>query len=519
MDRRDSESIQANMRTPDDLEGEGLSPQNAREVLPGTRFLIVSYGGAGGDALYALKKQLEREFRPEELREKVRILAVDSDETARFGMTEQTDGATGQRYPVRTERFGPREFFWLDPGPAQRAVLFDQLGTASAWLNPALAQRIREQPHTYLDGRGAAGTRQVGRLLIAQEENCRFFQERIRQLVRELTNNNTDLLRIFVLSGIAGGTGSGIVIDASYLIRYAVSQMPWMQVRVRLGGFLLLPPTGASRDPISICKGNGNGYAALKEIDYFMTLTRRGEVYEQSFGSCQIRSGEDLFDACYLVDGSASGVAFSDPGDRALSVLTGSLVEMLSAQPTPDDPLAAADAFLTDPAAFVSTMLSTLPERIAPRDANYIYGALGCAQIRISPDLPETQAARQIVEEMLGDGGTAAPLADLDTLRLPMRYFCPRRVVLIPREAKNLQDFVKAEIAGKLLEPVLVADSTSADQISCYTQLSCLPAYLFRWVSRAERDYERQLFGMGLHMSETPEGKNWRGMPKLTREY
>ena len=52
-------NIRENLKKLDCLEGEGIFPHLKRSITLDSRFLFVSYGGAGGDVLYALKKKLQ----------------------------------------------------------------------------------------------------------------------------------------------------------------------------------------------------------------------------------------------------------------------------------------------------------------------------------------------------------------------------------------------------------------------------------------------------------------------------
>ena len=446
MDKRDSELIQSNLKALDYMEGEGLFPRDTRSVLPNTRFLIVSYGGTGGAALYTLKKQLEREFKPKELGEKVRILAVDTDETARYEQKVETDEETGQQHTTTKELFTAAEFHWLDAAPARNAVFNNHLQDAEHWVNPSLIELIWAKPRDYLDGNGAASTRQVGRLLITQEETYQQFEDKIKQLVKELTDNNGDQLKIFVLSGIAGGTGSGIVIDASFLIRSIVEDMNVLENRVKMCGIILLPPTGNSQKPVDIDKGNRNGYAALKEIDHFMTMGVRGEAYEQTFGYHHIRVDKNLFDTCYLVDGSITGMGFNDPRGRAMSVVADCIVDMISSQQAVGAAIQTVDAFMSDANAYTDTLLSQTPYNIAPRDANFIYCALGHAQTLIPLDLLKAYVAKGVFDKMYALFEKAGRVTDQDVKAFLDKVGCPKDGFLDgagrtkPRELRNQID-------------------------------------------------------------------------------
>ncbi len=168
--------------------------------------------------------------------------------------------------------------------------------------------------------------------------NIAAVTTKVRKRVAELTNNTHFPLQVFILTGIAGGTGSGAVIDLTYLIRNTVESMPgnldnpgcFVPARSQYCGFILLPPTGVSTDPLYIDRGNRNGYAAMKEINYFMGIRERGDSYEMTYGNGQrVCSRKNIFDECWLV-GDTGGIVFSDPREVAINDLAATLLNRVA---------------------------------------------------------------------------------------------------------------------------------------------------------------------------------------------
>jgi serine/threonine protein kinase len=138
-----------------------------------------------------------------------------------------------------------------------------------SWLNPKLLYRIPRSQVT-------TGVRALGRLAF-----CDNYRSIVRRLQLELetaldpaslTNaaRHTGLgirgnrPRIYIIAGLAGGTGSGMFLDVAYTARALLRQMGYEAPDVV--GLLLLPPVDSSRTRVLPL---GNTYAALTELNHF----------------------------------------------------------------------------------------------------------------------------------------------------------------------------------------------------------------------------------------------------------
>ncbi|MBR5094526.1 MAG: hypothetical protein IK095_05480 [Oscillospiraceae bacterium] len=417
-----------------DIDRGGIFPELKRSIIKGNSFLIVSYGGTGGDALEVIKQNLQRYLDPQEMDRYVRILAIDTDTTAQYRDVPDTEsGAQGKTR--KEERFTGKEFFWLDNKPGRQAVdLYASDGAMQSWINPRIVEKI-EADKTTLAGDGASATRQFGRVLLYPQTTVVNLQTRITTLAGQITAGNANRLRVMIVSGISGGTGSGIVVDASYLIRDAIDRMPGgMKGRTDYMGFLLLPPTGKSEDPNEISRGDRNGAAALKEIDHFMTIANRKEQYVANFQSQQIVSNDNIFTTCYLIDGVFSGVALEDPRGKANEVVSDSILDMMTSQPAASKAgrtQATVDSFICDANAAATHIVANLPQQKAPRSANYIYCALGHGKTLIPLDLMKAYVAKMVFDRIYGmylkcsDVQPSDIEAFVKEVRVPLGSFVP----------------------------------------------------------------------------------------------
>ncbi len=144
---------------------------------------------------------------------------------------------------------------------------------------------------------GANGIRQIGRFMLFQNINevrSRF----ITAIEKVLNGSSSTNLKIFILTGIGGGTGSGTFLDVAYVIRQvALDKTP----NVQLHGYVFTP---------DLNKGNGgddssmyrNGYASLKELDYWMSASEHQNHFIQRYNvNFIVNSNARPFDFCHLI--------------------------------------------------------------------------------------------------------------------------------------------------------------------------------------------------------------------------
>lgn len=103
-------------------------------------------------------------------------------------------------------------------------------------------------------------------------------------------------ISIFLTASIVGGTGNGMILDLAAMVR-DVFKDHWPKPRIY--GILVLP--SAFKRVVSNRNARANAYAALKEIDYFMS----GSTFSASYPSGnKVRVTDRLFDdgMLYLLD-------------------------------------------------------------------------------------------------------------------------------------------------------------------------------------------------------------------------
>jgi Tubulin like len=156
----------------------------------------------------------------------------------------------------------------------------------------------------------------------ARTATVQFNQEHHFELL--LDDNWGTLVNVFIISSVAGGTGSGIFLDTAFLLRDIASGAGGQNFKPDITGLLFLSSlfTSDSRD-----RRFANAYAALKELEYYNYTpeagardiedkegTRKTEIYslrkfEEKWSATdpQTPVNGPPFNTCYLIDGYTFG--------------------------------------------------------------------------------------------------------------------------------------------------------------------------------------------------------------------
>lgn len=160
-------------------------------------------------------------------------------------------------------------------------------------VNPAhrsIAQKRlvpNEQSLPSCDGPGAGQRRQYGAFKIHdQTAGAPGYDEQIMQKISNKANSMDPLspatpgaYEVYVIGSVCGGTCSGSFPELPAIIERALTGKKY-----RARAILYLPDICQSLDPPSKHHMNANGYASLKELDYYMGATMRGAGYTDTWG-------------------------------------------------------------------------------------------------------------------------------------------------------------------------------------------------------------------------------------------
>ena len=169
-------------------------------------------------------------------------------------------------------------------------------------------------------GPGMGTIRQAARLALSRNYGKvkQAIQGALNTIVSTEMGNNNGLVQsieIVIVTGIGGGTGSGIFLDMCQILREVAR--PYV-IPAKLTGYIVMPDVSLMNvkaaagmaDPIK-----RNAYAALKELDFWMRVKQHEVPYIMEYGNkeASITWSEPPFDHCILMSSSnISGTPYKD---------------------------------------------------------------------------------------------------------------------------------------------------------------------------------------------------------------
>ena len=358
--------------------GGGITSEKIRIDTINHPVLIIGLGGTGTDALLRLKYQALRRFKlPDNPVTKQKKSKPDNIEYLSF----------------ETNEHDKKKYKGIALDPYAETVLLSNAGIGSilnnrstmpdyikSWLAPEL---------TITDGtKGASGNRQAGRLLLFEKINTAI--DAIDNKIRSLRTDRENKLLVFILSGLSGGTGGGMFLDIAYIIRGLMERDYGSKGldKVEIMGYLFTPDVHISSNQLNIHTEEyiqRNGYAALKELDYWMNIEeRQGERFCQKYGTrLDVASGLAPFNLCHLISSSnIDGVHIKGAYDYCMNVTAENIVNFLALEEKESGQEFAIQDYNSNLLSNISTMKSNLPPGM-PQSANFVYNIIGASAARL----------------------------------------------------------------------------------------------------------------------------------------
>ena len=215
--------------------------------------LFIGLGGLGSLTVNEIKGIYKREF---ENSDKIDFLAVDTD----------VDAQSDLKIGTATGNLEADELFQIYDISAKN-LLSSPPQEVKNWLGNIAPTEIHQD--------GAQGVRQVGRIMLCGTNKYIGLQQIIKNKINSLMNLTAanHILQVIIVSGISGGTGSGTFIDVSYMVQQCLSTYSQQS---NMWGVFFTPDVQKNEPGIL---GNAstwnrlqkNGYAAFKELDYFVS--------------------------------------------------------------------------------------------------------------------------------------------------------------------------------------------------------------------------------------------------------
>ena len=399
MDNQQKKRIENNIKNLDYLAGTGVIG-GRKKTLADELFVFISAGGSGRAALINLKKTMKNQVEDSDFKEKTMFLAVDSDwneqdNAVNNGDLDSTEIVklpyVGAHKLINPDNTAPQTKKWVHP------ELWSHTGGAGADITPPAC----------LNGTGAGAMRQCGRLLFCQSQAQTMYQQSLAKVITKLRGKGSRKVKVFFLVGIAGGTGSGTVVDLAYLTKYFLRKLLGTAYpMVNFYGYLLLP-SACGNQVNDTTTGNQNAYAALKEIDYYMTITARKEHFVMDYGTSLAKDVDietNIFDFCTLVEGvGANGVFMEDNAESARGLIADSILNVACADQAKNvngQQLFLMDSFHSNDIAKTHASIVAQSHRDWPRNANYIYSVLGISSCIIPVDLLTSYVVKKVFDAL-----------------------------------------------------------------------------------------------------------------------
>ena len=288
---------------------ETMAPPNGAAEFRAQPTAVIGVGGLAGQVMRQLRARLAREV-GDAHRESVAMLLLDSD--AR-GISAAVQG--NDRSALR-----PDETVTL---PLRRPQEYrEDSALLMRWLSRRWLYNIPKSLRT-------EGLRPLGRLAFV--DHSRQIGERICSTLDRARRGNaeasdattpvaavpTNRLRVYVVAGVSGATGSGMSLDVGYAVRAMAAKQGFDDVEV-IGFFLHAMGRDAQQNNLA----KVNAFAWLREYNHYH---RADGVYpgDEGCGLPAFPPGRKAFDAAYFLD---LGVAVDD---EALNAAASEVAEYL----------------------------------------------------------------------------------------------------------------------------------------------------------------------------------------------
>ena len=247
----------------------------------------------------------------------LRTLFLDTDSETLHAATQDGPGVLPAEdvIPARLNRAA----HYLKPRRNGRSIV-------DGWFDPQTLYKIPRTPAT-------AGIRALGRLAFL--DHYRLFAERLSSDLETVTRPDTLGLadrhthlglrtnrpRVYVVCGLAGGTGGGMFLDAAYAARHHLRKLGYLEPEI-VGVFIVPAADRFAKGP-----GLANTYAALRELHHYSQAdTVFNAHYEERDG--RVSDPAPPFTRCMVlpIPAAAKGAAGGDQLSEAVARRAGSMI-------------------------------------------------------------------------------------------------------------------------------------------------------------------------------------------------
>lgn len=385
-----NEAQKRNLGKLDLMDGSGIFTNNTKVNSVDQPTVIISLGGLGGKTLSALKNQIKRRVNKEG--NSIRLLAIDSADSDLTKLIEYGDLTKDETLSL------------YEPTIPAMAANRDAIPAyIKSWLNPM---------HTpSLTGEGCGGVRQNGRFVLSVPAVYNKVRKRLFEVILSAKEAAPlGRINIIFIAGVSGGTGAGTFIDMAYIVQDIMKNEVGITARkgYKMSAYIFTPDVqfGCGADDNAL---KTNGYASLKELDYFYNIDRVKGVYKWPFEEGSLRdSKERIYDFCTLVSSyAAGGLVGKKREDVAINVTVESLMAIITNAELTDEggkPQQILSSFLDNYDTNVDQWMISgngKDTELFPRSNNYRYNVIGYGSARIPVDAIMSYIALKMYENVL----------------------------------------------------------------------------------------------------------------------
>ena len=384
--------INANMKQLDYSSGNGLLKAEKKTLSPSESYLFIGIGGTGQKALRSIKETINKTIKPNCHEQQVRYLVVDCAENelnqlVRDGVFEQREimliPYQGAHDTISPQHIASDKKEWVDPD------LYSATGGDAPGAHPGFQNN------------GAGAWRQPGRVRLTSTGGINVINK-IQEVINGIQHPARTKLKVFFLCSVAGGTGSGTIVDLVYMTRHVLeTNFAGLYNNTCIFGYIFSP--SACEGEINEDRNPGaNHYAAMKEIAYLMRLADRGETLEMKYDTQSVTFNKNIFDVCMIVDGDTTAFrAFTDPAKTARDVVVQSILGCMTATVTNGgNTTTLIDSVLSNNRLDVAAVIPRLPVDKYPRYAGYSFNAAGFASVKVPVELLTSVVVHNIFEKL-----------------------------------------------------------------------------------------------------------------------
>ncbi len=382
--------VEANLKRLDYAEGNGLLSKAKKELLPKELYLFISSGGTGQKALRSIKETINKTIDPN-YHAQVRYLVVDCAENELNQLVK--DGVFEQSEVMTVPYEGAHETI-------NQSITSDR----KAWVDPKLYSATGgDAPgiHPGFENNGAGAWRQPGRVRLTSPGGIEVINK-IQQVINGTQHPAGTKLKVFFLCSVAGGTGSGTIVDLVYMTRHVLeTNFAGLYNNTCIFGYIFSP--SACEGEINADRNPGaNHYAAMKEIAYLMRLGDRGEKIKMNYGITNVTFNRNIFDTCMIVDCDTPAFGgFNNPAKTARNVVVQSILGSMTARDVVGgEQVSLVDSIYSNSSIEVNTAIASLPLYRYPRYAGYSFNAAGFASVKVPVELLTSVVVHNIFKKL-----------------------------------------------------------------------------------------------------------------------